>query len=328
MSHPCISIIVPCYNQAHFLSDAIESLLQQTFTDWECIIVNDGSTDNTEEIAQDLSREDERIRVITQQNKGLSAARNTGGYYAKGEFLQFLDADDKIEMSKLAIQLEYLKSHPEIDVVFSDARYFTTEDPQLREHGFIEHQMKCSWIAALWEKPGSCFEKLLSQCIFAVNCPLVKRSVFESVGFWNENLEALEDWEFWLRCSNSNIKFFFNNTADTLALIRMHSVSMSRDSTRMQKAAVEMRIGIGNSLKNPAHRLINFKEGLSVLHLINTPNTTKQFIKLTASNFCLPVFLSASNYLIQNSYFFKIFNGFYKSVVPWSIQQTFKRLFS
>ncbi len=130
-----VSIIIPCYNQAHFLPDAINSLKSQTMGNWECIIVNDGSTDNTTDVAEKLAQTDTRIRVINQANKGLSGARNSGLKAANGEMLQFLDADDMLERDKLKAQVEFLHANPDIDIVFGDARYFTTEDPELRDYG-------------------------------------------------------------------------------------------------------------------------------------------------------------------------------------------------
>lgn len=91
-----ISIIVPCYNQGRYLDEAMTSLLAQTFKNWECIIINDGSTDNTEEVAQQWSSKDNRIKYMSQENAGVSAARNAAIRASAGEFILPLDADDKI----------------------------------------------------------------------------------------------------------------------------------------------------------------------------------------------------------------------------------------
>ena len=91
---PFFSIIIPCYNQAHYLSDCLNSMINQSFKDWEAIVVNDGSTDNTSELTNTYLLQDNRIKLIEQNNQGLSAARNTGIKNAIGERLIFLDADD------------------------------------------------------------------------------------------------------------------------------------------------------------------------------------------------------------------------------------------
>ena len=92
---PAVSVIIPCYNHAHYLCRAVQSVLAQTYADWEAIIVDDGSTDNTREVATRFS--DPRVRYIYQENRGLSAARNTGISAAQGSYLAFLDADDELE---------------------------------------------------------------------------------------------------------------------------------------------------------------------------------------------------------------------------------------
>lgn len=92
---PEVSVIIPCYNHGHYLPHAVNSVLAQTFTDWEAIIVDDGSTDNTREVAAQFT--DERVRYVHQENRGLSGARNTGIRAAQGAYLAFLDADDEWE---------------------------------------------------------------------------------------------------------------------------------------------------------------------------------------------------------------------------------------
>ena len=94
---PLISVIVPCYNQAQYLDECLQSVLDQTYQNWECIIVNDGSPDNTEEIALQWTAKDPRFTYLKKENGGLSSARNAGIEVAQGEWIQFLDCDDKID---------------------------------------------------------------------------------------------------------------------------------------------------------------------------------------------------------------------------------------
>ena len=94
---PIISVIVPCYNQGQYLAEALDSVLSSTLQDWECIIVNDGSTDNSADVAKRFVERDSRFRMLYQQNAGPSAARNHGVNESTGEFILFLDGDDKIE---------------------------------------------------------------------------------------------------------------------------------------------------------------------------------------------------------------------------------------
>lgn len=323
---PLISIIIPCYNQGQFLNDAINSIIKQTLTDWECIIVNDGSTDNTAIVADQLSKSDNRIFVINQTNKGLSGARNTGLKVAKGNFYQFLDADDMLESDKLRSQAEFLKTHPQIDIVFGDARYFTTETHSLREYGFPEHQLTAPWISNLAQKKGDLLGKLIDQCLFAVNCPLIKRSVFESVGLWNESLRGLEDWEFWIRCAAADKKMIFFNPSDSLALIRMHSTSMSRNSIKMQEAEIEMRISVGQFLNDDQLRLKNFKKGAFILKKKLFISDTYPLIRLIYANWTIDVFFHALKLILLQSYIYRIFNTLYSRITPWPIQKYLLKL--
>src|SRR5690606_40203485 len=102
--YPLVSIIVPCYNYGHYLLETLNSVKSQIFKDWECIIIDDGSTDPTAEVAREATRIDRRFRYYYQENKGLAAARNSGILRSRGEFIQFLDADDFISPNKLRSQ--------------------------------------------------------------------------------------------------------------------------------------------------------------------------------------------------------------------------------
>ncbi len=320
---PLVSVIIPCYNQAAFLPDAINSLKSQTIEDWECIIVNDGSTDNTAEVAEKLAQTDTRIRVINQENKGLSGARNAGLKAANSELLQFLDADDMLEKDKLRSQVEFLHSNSDIDIVFGDARYFTTKNMELREYGYYAVDKTKAWIPELWNDRSTLLEKSLTSNLFPINCPLVRYSVFNSVGSWNEDLEAHEDWEFWIRCAAANVKLEFFNKHNTLALVRMHSSSMTFDTSRMLLSSFKMRITVGPLIINPALRMDNFKKGLQALRLLKQSSMFKQLVDLAYANQSSEVFFVALRfYSIENPISHYLVNR-YKTLMPWSIQKLF-----
>src|SRR3989442_11796350 len=111
-----VSVIVPSYNYGRFVGQALESLRAQTYPRWECIVVDDGSTDNTDAIVTAFAENDSRIKYIRQENQGLAAARNAGIVHSAGEYLQFLDADDLLESEKLERHVEFLEQHAEIDI--------------------------------------------------------------------------------------------------------------------------------------------------------------------------------------------------------------------
>lgn len=106
MIPPLISVIVPCFNQGRYLPDALDSVLAQTYPHWECIVVNDGSTDDTRQVALEYASKDARFRYVEQENRGLSGARNRGRREVRGTHVQFLDSDDTISPEKFQLQLK------------------------------------------------------------------------------------------------------------------------------------------------------------------------------------------------------------------------------
>ena len=118
MTNTLVSIIIPCYNQAQYLAEALESVLNQTHQVWECIIVNDGSPDNTEEVAMEWCKKDTRITYLKKANAGLSAARNSGIAIAQAEFILPLDADDKLGYNYISLALKEFELDSTIKVVY------------------------------------------------------------------------------------------------------------------------------------------------------------------------------------------------------------------
>jgi glycosyltransferase involved in cell wall biosynthesis len=177
---PTISIIVPCYNQASFLPETLNSVLAQTAANWECIIVNDGSTDDTEAVAKEWAAKDERFKYIHQQNSGLSAARNTGIESAKGEYILPLDADDLIGKEYIEKALKAYEANKNLKLVYCLANKFGSENGQ-------------------WELPPYSYQYLLmNNCIFC--SAIYPKSVWEVVGGYNIDFKkGYEDWDFWLK---------------------------------------------------------------------------------------------------------------------------------
>ena len=122
--NPLVSVIIPCFNQARYVSETLESVQQQTFTDFECIVVNDGSTDDSLLKIKAFCEDDTRFRYIDKPNEGVSVARNTAIRQSKGKFLLPLDADDKIAPTYLEKTVTYLKQHPEVKLVCTNTRLF------------------------------------------------------------------------------------------------------------------------------------------------------------------------------------------------------------
>ena len=228
-----VTVVVPCFNYARYLRQCVESLLRQSYTQWECIIVDDGSTDDTPAICADLAGIDPRIRAIRQANAGLSAARNTGIRGASGEFVQFLDADDLLQSEKLAAHVGFLRAHPAVDIVAGAAAYVdesVTRPPRLWRSRQVEGDGAAALRALVYGNP------------LVVNSPLMRHQVFESVGMFDEKLKANEDWEFWLRCALRGCRFASCSAAkNSLALVRLHGQNMSTARPMMLDTAIALR---------------------------------------------------------------------------------------
>ncbi|MFV5694949.1 glycosyltransferase family 2 protein [Flavobacterium sp. LB3P122] len=179
---PKVSIIVPCYNQAQYLDEALQSLYNQTYTRWECIIVNDGSPDNTEAIAQKWELKDSRFRYLYKENGGVSSARNLGIKNAKTEFILTLDADDKYDAAFLEKALTVLINNDEVGIVSSWGRYFTNEKE-----------------LQVYKSIGKTTVDFLFHNT-AIGTSLFRKPCWEQAEGYDENqANGYEDWEFYLR---------------------------------------------------------------------------------------------------------------------------------
>jgi glycosyltransferase involved in cell wall biosynthesis len=236
---PAVSIIIPCFNYGHYLDKALGSVQSQSYQDWECIVVDDGSTDNTRAVAQSFVSTDSRIRYLYQANSGLSAARNQGIRASNGLLVQLLDADDLIESDKLRIQAEFLLENPHVDVVYGDARFFSDEKCAVltRAAGGVDND----WMPRISGRGEPLLAELLQKNIMVVQAALTRRSVYSRVGMFDESLYSHEDWEFWLRCANAGSSFFYLAARNTSSLVREHPSSMSKRLERMLLTEISVR---------------------------------------------------------------------------------------
>jgi glycosyltransferase involved in cell wall biosynthesis len=174
-----VSVIVPCFNQAQYLDEALQSVLDQTYSNWECIIVNDGSPDNTEEVAEKWCKKDNRFKYIYKENGGLSNARNAGIETSEGEFILPLDADDKIGEDYIKLAVNAFVENTLLKVVYCKAEKFGDE-------------------SGIWQLPPfSIYDLCLFNMIF---CSAVfRKEDWKLVGGYDSNMiYGLEDWEFWI----------------------------------------------------------------------------------------------------------------------------------
>lgn len=233
---PLISIIVPCYNQARYLSEALESVLVQTYSCWECIIVNDGSTDNTEEVSRKWLSQDGRFKYIYKKNGGLSSARNAGLELAAGEYIQLLDADDLLEINKIGHQMAFLSTvEKTAHVLVSGYRYFQDSDTS-RELLIFGPYNLLPEVAVLSEDKKDLIKLFARTNPMVVCAPLYHKTVFQRIGRFDENLGALEDWDFHFRCVVDGVVFQHSGyLPESKVLIRLHGHSMSANRRNMMR---------------------------------------------------------------------------------------------
>jgi len=182
---PQVSVIIPSYNRGWIIKEAVDSVLAQDYSDFELIVVDDGSTDNTSEI---LNSYKEDIKVLYQDNKGVSAARNRGVAASSGRFVAFLDSDDLWLAQKLTVQVEFFNKTP-------DALICQTEELWIRKGIRVNPKKR-------HKKPsGMIFEPSLELCLVSPSAVMIRRSLFDRVGGFDETLPACEDYDLWLRIS-------------------------------------------------------------------------------------------------------------------------------
>ncbi len=183
---PKVTIVIPAYNAMAYLPQTLSSTLNQTYNDFEVLIINDGSTDTIQDWFQSVK--DSRVHLISQENKGLAGARNTGIHNSDSEYIAFLDADDLWEPTKLAKQVDLLDRLQKVGLVYCWVAY-------INETGQLTGRIFCH------EDSGFVWKSLVAHNI--VECgsvPLVRRNCFETLGVFDQNLGSYaEDWDMWLR---------------------------------------------------------------------------------------------------------------------------------
>lgn len=210
---PLVTVVIPAYNVEQWIFATIESVLKQTYKPVEVVVVNDGSTDGTAEVIAGFG---DRVRCVTQPNKGLSAARNTGIRVAEGQFIAFLDSDDLWMPEKLECQVDLLRRFPEIGWVYSDA--FVVD------HTATIVLNRVGRTSSL--PSGDILRALILRNFIPCPTPLVRRSALARVGGFDESpaIQIAEDWDMWLRLAG---EFPAGCVSRPLAMIRLHGKSMT-----------------------------------------------------------------------------------------------------
>jgi glycosyltransferase involved in cell wall biosynthesis len=227
---PLVSVIVPSYNYGHFLAETLASVRAQTWDAWECIVVDDGSTDDTSEIALAHAQTDGRIKYVRRANGGLAAARNTGLRAAAGNYVP-------LEPRKLETHVGLLERDRDVGIAYGDVRYFDSVTRERRRGLFSDE----AWMPATSGSGDSVLRALLRGNIMVVNSPLLRRAVVDKVGWFDESLRSLEDWDYWIRCALARTSFQYVDGAGALALVRVHQRSMSQNRVAMYEQQSKIR---------------------------------------------------------------------------------------
>lgn len=219
---PTVSVIVPAYNSERYLEAALRSVCAQTFQDFEIIVVDDGSTDGTAGLAEGFRQHDERIRVIHQRNRGISAARNAGTAASYGRVVALLDSDDMWLPEYLERQLAVLEKHPGADIVSANAINFGgRSDGEL----WKATAPGCRSVSLL-----DLIEDETSVCIMS----MFRRRVIDLIGGFDTTLRGSEDYDYWLRAAVHGLGILFNGAP--LAYYRRRPDSVSADESMMLEA--------------------------------------------------------------------------------------------
>ena len=240
---PLVSVIIPNYNHAKYVGDAIRSVLAQEYPHYEIIVVDDGSTDDSREI---LSTFGDRIQCIYKKNAGLSAARNTGINASRGSLIGVLDADDMYEPKYIGTLVSVLQENPDAQGVYCG-------------YQFVNHMNELlPQVESRPVEPNLLYEALLDGNFFVPESIFLRRTVYDEVGLFDETLRACEDWDVWLRAAR---QFKIIYCPDILTRHRVLPGSMSTDPLRMLKNRLNVLkkhigdepMGSGSSLNHRAY---------------------------------------------------------------------------
>ncbi len=232
---PRVSVIIATYNYGAFITDSLRSVEEQTLHEWECLIVDDASTDDTAAVVAKFTDRDPRFRIIRmERNSGVSAARNRALQEAQGEFIQLLDADDVMAPAKLELHVRCLRNTPDVSVVYSDFVHFSGSVDMLAAGGTVAED-KFS------HEGPKVVSRLLRGNAFRLNAMLFRKAVVDRLGGFKEQFRYVEDWDFWMRIASSGHHFHFLDEPRAKVGVRVAHHSLSRDLPAMRRYQLPVR---------------------------------------------------------------------------------------
>lgn len=202
--NPLVSIIIPTYNRAQLLRETLDSIVAQTYMNWECIVVDDGSTDGTDRLVDEYVKKNNRFKyLINERAKGAQGARNTGILNAKGDYIQFLDSDDFLEFTKIDKQILVFTKNTSLEMVFCLSEYVQRDQNTIIKKSIFWNQNQ--------ESQDYIFDFLMDNPVFHTNEPLWKMSAIKKIGFWDEQLSCWQDWAYHIKALSQKIEYSYIN---------------------------------------------------------------------------------------------------------------------
>jgi glycosyltransferase involved in cell wall biosynthesis len=247
-----VSIIIPTYNYEAFITATLDSVKNQTFTNWECLIIDDGSTDNTRQKVMEFVADDKRFKYFYQKNGGVSKARNYGIQQAQGEYIQFLDGDDLLQPNKILLQINEFNRMVKADIVYSDFRYFDDGNNNRLRHSLFDEKPN-NWLPQFSGSGKAIVDYLSKSNFLIISAPIIKKKSLKKIGGFNEAMKGLEDRDFWMRCATSNLFFHYVTDNNSFALVRVHPTSASRSTETITNGYFQFLV---NCLHNPYFNFI------------------------------------------------------------------------
>ncbi|MGF1672663.1 MAG: glycosyltransferase family 2 protein [Rivularia sp. (in: cyanobacteria)] len=236
---PKVSIIIPAYNAMTYLPETLESAFQQTFTDFEILIINDGSSDNLVEWVSQIT--DKRVKLISQENQGVSIARNTGINNSQGEYIAFLDADDLWEATKLEKQVNCLEANPTVGLTYT----WTT---------FIDQFSQPTGVSIVSHAQGYVWEEIVVRDMISTgSSTMIRAECFKKVGLFDADLSVGEDRDMWTRIA---LIYPFAVIKEPLTLYRRHSQNTTKSN---QKIIPQLSRVIEKTFQNIPENLLYLK---------------------------------------------------------------------
>lgn len=250
-----------------FLKELVANLQRQTFQNWEAIIIDDGSVDNTQEQAEQYCKSEKRIRYFKTNNKGNAAARNIGLEHATGDFVHFLDADDLLSENKLKLQLDHAVSLDEKTITYTDLVYFLDQFPDKQYPDFLMQGKE--WMPKFDGGGFEILEALVRNNFTAISCPLIPRKFLQenSINF-EEGLNSKVDWLFWIECAlaNGSFRYFGDSRAKTLIRRHENSITVKKDTLKFGEVVFREKLSrvieSSNLTPEEKRKLISLNEQL------------------------------------------------------------------